>query len=76
MYNWIWDFVGPVYPPHEASTRIVGGTDAEDGEALYQCSLQTRRHQHFCGCAVINSKFALTAAHCTVRWIQFYPKID
>lgn len=54
-----------VYPPDVASTRIVGGENARDGEAPYQCSLQLKSIQfHFCGCSIISDKYILTAAHC------------
>lgn len=43
--------------------KVAGGTDAPDGVAPYQCSIQDSI-QHYCGCAVINSNFVLTASHC------------
>lgn len=48
-----------VYPPDVASERIVGGTDAADGAAPFQCSLQVRR-SHFCGCSILSDKWVLT----------------
>lgn len=54
-----------VYPPHGSfGSKIVGGKDAEDGQAPYQCSLQSSSKFHFCGCSIISSKWVLTAAHC------------
>lgn len=47
------------------STRIVGGEDAPEDLAPFQCSMQMNR-RHFCGCAILNSKFLLTASHCVV----------
>lgn len=49
------------YPP--LTDYIVGGADAADGSAPYQCSLQVLG-QHNCGCAVISTDYVLTASHC------------
>lgn len=49
----------------ERNTRIVGGVDAAEGEAPYQCSLQWGQY-HMCGCAIINKSWVITAAHCLI----------
>lgn len=58
------------------STQIVGGIDADDEIAPYQCSLQLWK-DHRCGCAIISSEWILTAAHCvngycTIFFFKFF----
>lgn len=43
----------------------MGGDDAPDHIAPFQCSFQING-KHFCGCAIINANFVLTASHCVV----------
>lgn len=54
-----------MYPPESISPRIVGGQDAVEGDAPYQCSLQLYK-RHFCGCSVISKEWIITASHCVV----------
>jgi len=54
---------GPVQP------RIIGGDDAEEGAwpatvALVRNSSQSLFQRQFCGANMINSRWAVTAAHC------------
>lgn len=44
--------------------RIVGGQDAAEGQAPYQCSLQRGSLGHYCGCAIVSTEYIVTAAHC------------
>ncbi|CAH0557989.1 unnamed protein product [Brassicogethes aeneus] len=47
--------------------RIVGGMDAEKNEFPWQISLQYYKHNdlhHFCGGAILNEEWFVTAAHC------------
>lgn len=46
--------------------RIVGGTDAAEGQAPYQGSLQING-SHYCGCVIISAEFLLTAGHCIAK---------
>ncbi|XP_003426199.1 serine protease 43 isoform X1 [Nasonia vitripennis] len=48
----------------EVTDRIINGKDAKIGERPYQVSLQNPRH--FCGGSIINHRYIVTAAHCTV----------
>uniref|UniRef100_A0A1Q3FHD4 Putative trypsin-like serine protease n=1 Tax=Culex tarsalis TaxID=7177 RepID=A0A1Q3FHD4_CULTA len=46
------------------SARIVGGSDAAEGQFPYQVSLRSAAGSHFCGGSIVNSRWILTAGHC------------
>ncbi|XP_047525673.1 chymotrypsin-2-like isoform X3 [Pieris napi] len=58
----------------KAVPKIVGGTDAAEGEFPYLASLKAYNYRntliHFCGSSIISHWLVLTAAHCMVH----YPK--
>lgn len=55
------------FHPFAASFRIVGGKIAKSDEAPYQCAILSEIHYAFCGCAILSSRWIITAAHCVVN---------
>lgn len=50
----------------EREGRIVGGWGAGTTQFPYQVSMRTAANFHFCGGSIINNRWALSAAHCTI----------
>ncbi|XP_062871418.1 atrial natriuretic peptide-converting enzyme isoform X2 [Trichomycterus rosablanca] len=44
--------------------RILGGRTSRPGRWPWQCSLQSEKSGHICGCVLIGRRWALTVAHC------------
>ncbi|CAK1550807.1 unnamed protein product [Leptosia nina] len=57
----------------ETDTRIVGGSEAVDGEFPHQVSLRQKYSKgwhHFCGGSILSARWILSAAHCTERFTK------
>ncbi|XP_046814479.1 transmembrane protease serine 9-like [Vespa crabro] len=82
--DWILENIKKPYPGFKSpsfSPRMISGADAKKGEFPYQVSLQwgltVSRLQHFCGGAIINENWILTAGHCILsvpRYGKFFIK--
>ena len=50
-------------------SRIIGGSDAAEGQFPYQVSLKLYG-RHICGGSVIAANWVITAAHCVGRYVS------
>lgn len=55
--------------------RMAGGHDAVEGAHPYQVSLQTVYKEHFCGGAILDEYWVVTAAHCVTGWNPAYLRV-
>ncbi len=69
--------LGASLPRNDIESRIIGGNEASLGQFPHMVSIRlVERNQHFCGGAVLNDRWILSAAHCKLSVFKIYHWIN
>jgi hypothetical protein len=64
---------GASLPRNDVESRIIGGNDAYLGQFPHMVSLRLiETNRHFCGGAILNDRWILSAAHCNLSVFKIF----